>query len=405
MAGIRKSGGRQYARSFYRLNKKQVEIRVPLQNPNEPYITKYVAESRKTRYEKKYEAEVINNHIKGKKLDTSKLDWFSDDAIKYKENSVILKQAVDRWLAYVKSERLEENTIGIYKRHMWAFMEVIGETVPVKSLKTSHIDAFKISQQSVAIATLHSKLRTIDNFFGFCVDRSDDYGLIAKPKVKKPTLPKGNPMIISNNQFFSALNEIDKIYSPDRANFLRSIYNFYRDTGLRLSEPFNFELFADRIRIKAGRTKNSYPRNVYLTKDQVLTIERMRSYVDSQVKQKKSRVNQIKYFSRIWKNVLRKTNAPEKINFHSLRDTFATRLYFLTGDIYKVCGALGHSDIKMTTKYTHNDTLELVQAFPDIAKRHNREQNGHQMMDTTALSSLQTDSQSDNFTRVNAGVV
>ena len=49
--------------------------------------------------------------------------------------------------------------------------------------------------------------------------------------------------------------------------------------------------------------------------------------------------------------------------------------------------------------------LELVQAFPDIAKRHNREKNGHRMMDTTALSSLQTDSQSDNFTRVNAGVV
>ena len=33
------------------------------------------------------------------------------------------------------------------------------------------------------------------------------------------------------------------------------------------------------------------------------------------------------------------------------------------------------------------------------------EQNEHRMMDTTALSSLQTDSQSDNFTRVNAGVV
>ena len=77
----------------------------------------------------------------------------------------------------------------------------------------------------------------------------------------------------------------------------------------------------------------------------------------------------------------------------------------LFGSEEKVCDALGHSDIKMTTKYTHNDTLELVQAFPDVAKRHNREQNGHQMMDTTALSSLQTDSQSDNFTRVNAGVV
>ena len=43
--------------------------------------------------------------------------------------------------------------------------------------------------------------------------------LVVKPKIKKPTLPKGNPMIISDNQFFSALNKIDKIYSPDWANF------------------------------------------------------------------------------------------------------------------------------------------------------------------------------------------
>ena len=66
---------------------------------------------------------------------------------------------------------------------------------------------------------------------------------------------------------------------------------------------------------------------------------------------------------------------------------------------------VGHSNIKMTTKHTHHDTIELAQEFSDIAKRDKWEQNGHKMMDTTSISSLQTDSQSDNFITVIAGVV
>jgi len=32
--------------------------------------------------------------------------------------------------------------------------------------------------------------------------------------------------------------------------------------------------------------------------------------------------------------------------FHNLRDTFATRLYYASGSIAKICDRLGHSDIK-----------------------------------------------------------
>ena len=73
-------------------------------------------------------------------------------------------------------------------------------------------------------------------------------------------------------------------------------------------------------------------------------------------------------FSRIFKTMLRKVGAPSEMHFHNLRDTFATRLHFQYGDIYRVCGALGHSDIKMTSAYTSFDLIELSTAFPDIAK-------------------------------------
>jgi len=123
------------------------------------------------------------------------------------------------------------------------------------------------------------------------------------------------------------------------------------------------------------------------------------------VKYGKNQRNQIKYFSRIFKNMLRRVGAPSEMHFHNLRDTFATRLYFQYGDIYRVCGALGHSDIKMTSAYTSFDLIELSTAFPDIAKIKEMDQTGHNKPANTHSSSLQSGIKSDYFMRITAGVV
>ncbi|MEE3196436.1 MAG: hypothetical protein VX260_05715, partial [Candidatus Neomarinimicrobiota bacterium] len=49
-----------------------------------------------------------------------------------------------------------------------------------------------------------------------------------------------------------------------------------------------------------------------------------------------------------------------------LRKTFASRLYFLTGQEFTLCYALGHTDTSMTKQYTNLDKVELTRAFPDI---------------------------------------
>ena len=55
-----------------------------------------------------------------------------------------------------------------------------------------------------------------------------------------------------------------------------------------------------------------------------------------------------------------------KGKFHDLRKTFATRLYFLTGQEFTLCYALGHTDTSMTKQYTNLDKVELSRSFPDI---------------------------------------
>jgi len=56
---------------------------------------------------------------------------------------------------------------------------------------------------------------------------------------------------------------------------------------------------------------------------------------------------------------------------HDLRKTFSTRLYFLTGQEFTLCRALGHTDTSMTMQYTNLDKVELSRSFPDIVAMKN----------------------------------
>jgi len=249
----------------------------------------------------------------------------------------------------------------------------IGRKLLVKNLTTSHVDSFKQTQKKIALATLHSKLRSIENFLRWAVKRQKTYGLTQndKPCIDKPKLVVKKPLYITNDMFNRVLIIIDKKYigDPEKADYLNKVFHLYRNTGLRLREPFRNNLESDCLKIKAGRTKNSYERPVYLTEDQVQTVKRMKETVQEGIKRGKNRRNMENYISRIFKSAL-VSLAETGYKFHCLRDTFATRLYYETGDIYKVCGHLGHADITMTTKYTHFDERELEKAFPDIAKYH-----------------------------------
>ena len=158
-----------------------------------------------------------------------------------------------------------------------------------------------------------------------------------------------------------------KIGDDDRELFI-SAYRLYRDTGLRLSEPFNNELKIDeagyRLKIIGSRTKNSYQRFLHLTQEQAMIIIQLNEWVDRQLKTRKRRQLTIKVLSRVFKKALRSSHIEGK--FHDLRKTFASRLYFLMGEEFTLMYALGHTDTSMTQQYTNLDRVELSRAFPDI---------------------------------------
>ena len=65
------------------------------------------------------------------------------------------------------------------------------------------------------------------------------------------------------------------------------------------------------------------------------------------------------YVSKYFKKAVRKAKMDEKIHFHTLRHSFASRLVQKGASIYIVKELLGHSDVTTTQIYSHLEQRNL----------------------------------------------
>ena len=285
-------------------------------------------------------------------------------------------ELIDRYEDYIKSQRLCDNTISMYLRTLHEFGNSLTNS-NVKRIHQRNFTSFKNSMPKLSDHTINRKLRTLQTFFNWLFDEN----YIDNPvRIKK--LPVIEPPInyYSNVEFKLILENVKdgfpfkqvKTIDGDKELFLKA-YWLYRDTGIRLAEPFDNELKMDddgyRLKIIGSTTKNSYLRYVHLTEQQGITIIQMNEWQDRQLKRRKNRYGTIQVFSRVFARALKKERI--KGDLHDLRKTFASRLWYLTGQEFALCHVLGHTDTSMTKKYTILDKVELSRAFPDITKLKN----------------------------------
>ena len=311
----------------------------------------------------------------GVKKIKNEIDWLRRSGTLV-DISLTLSQAISEYEQYCMAQRLNENTIVIYLHALNEFAKTI-RIKHVSNIKRRHFTNFKNSMVHSSKHTVNRKLRALQTFFNWMFDE----GLIDNPvKIKKLSVINRPVNYFSNADFEIILQNVKKgfpyseakINDGDRELFIDA-YRLYRDTGLRLSEPFNNQLKRDddgfRLRIVGSTTKNSYERYVHLTEQQALTIIQMNEWLNNQLKTRKNRYATIKVFSRVFSKALKMSHLSGK--FHDLRKTFASRLYFLTGQEFTLCYALGHTDTNMTKQYTNLDKVELSRAFPDIVAMKN----------------------------------
>ncbi len=72
-------------------------------------------------------------------------------------------------------------------------------------------------------------------------------------------------------------------------------------------------------------------------------------------------------YSKVFKDACREIGSGDR-KFHNLRDTFAIRLWAVTGDIHYVSKVIGHTSVTMTEKYANFNVRRLISDFPSLSK-------------------------------------
>jgi len=371
--GVKKIDGIYYKRLTWNSESKgnRVDIQFPLSTKDEQ-ISNHEIQYRVTRLVQQYKPILIRIYEDGGSRTIrefkNKIDWLNEDVIDI-DTKYSINQSIKDYEADCKSNAIKKGTLAGYLFKVNWFGKTIGFSHPVSRIKKKHITFFKQSMlqgkngRPYSKHYLNSVLRGLRTYLNWLYDE----GKIKEvPKIKMFSVPKCSPRYYTNEEFELIMDNIHCINESVDDLMIRT-YRMYRETGLRLFEPFENELESDRLKIHGSSTKNSYKRNVYLTEQQVMLIIELRAFIDEKVKKGKSEEGAVKNISRAFKSALKNAKIPYG-KFHNIRDTFATRLYYLTDDIAKVSDRLGHTGFDMTRKYTKFDEVELMDAFPDICE-------------------------------------
>lgn len=176
--------------------------------------------------------------------------------------------------------------------------------------------------------------------------------------IKTARLPEKQPIYFTKNEFsllMASVNDDD----------LKDLIYFAVNTGLRQMELLTLKwnqvdltgkfVILDNNEYK---TKSGKVRTIPLNQKALEILERrisnaglVFSYQGNPIKQQ--------FISHKFKKLVKKVGLNSKLNFHSLRHTFATWLLQRGASIYEVSKLLGHADIKTTEIYSHLSPNDL----------------------------------------------
>jgi len=185
--------------------------------------------------------------------------------------------------------------------------------------------------------------------------------------IKKPKLPQKQPLYFSETDFGILLRTIDN-------QDIKDLINIATLTGLRQMELITLTwqqvAFKNKILTLDNRnhfTKSKRIRTIPLNVKalQILTERQMKcdaefifTYNNQPIKQD--------FISKKFKKYVLKAGLNRKLNFHSLRHTFASWLVQRGVSIYEVSKLLGHSSISVTEIYSHLRAEDLREAVEKL---------------------------------------
>jgi len=228
----------------------------------------------------------------------------------------------------------------------------------IESLAQADIDGFKhfMKRKEYADATINITVRNLRTWYEW-MKRTEIY---EKPLVLKQIPIRGvKPIYVSNAEFELILNSVD--------DYLKRVFNLYRETGMRAKEPILGEIVGSFLIVSPENSKSGREREVYLTQKQIMTVREMqrKTHIEPRRQGADPTTHSHMYFTRQFKAACRKNGIKGK-RLHSLRHTYALRAFLKERDLYSVAKKMGHSSLSVTMTYASFSMRRLAEDFPDI---------------------------------------
>ncbi len=243
-----------------------------------------------------------------------------------------------------------------------------------------------------APATLARRIATLKHFLRICSEEVQGFSCPVQ-QVRLPVLPVERPKSLSPDtveQIVSYLNDFCEKRLSFKAVRDRVLVHTLLSTGLRADEvrilTLN-QISADGAWFTDVRTKGRKFRKVYIAESLRARIQEYLPHREEEIRKKLPRLpksidKKIPLFvgirgahagdlrsfrlneKTIWR-IVSSTCRAVGVHPHLLRHTFANRLLETTHDIRLVSQALGHSDLRVTMKYTERSDEDVARAIED----------------------------------------
>ena len=176
------------------------------------------------------------------------------------------------------------------------------------------------------------------------------------PMIDMLKMEESLPIYITDDEFHAVLNEVgvDSFYG--RAFF------FYRETGVRLREPFIATLDGNWLDIP-NTSKGKRPRSIELDDFLLSIYKELKQWADTCNLVEGSRG---RHLSKKFKKALRSCGVDESKHMHSLRHTYAVRRRVMGVPLATIQANMGHRSITTTEIYAKIELKKLRSHFPTL---------------------------------------
>ncbi|MDR1031889.1 MAG: site-specific integrase [Holosporales bacterium] len=232
-------------------------------------------------------------------------------------------------------------------------------SMPMKEISPFILEKLKkqMSDAGRAPRTITYALALVRQVFNYAKNNDLYNGDNPVSKIKKPSEDNRRSRFLSQEESITLLEELSKV-SPT----VHDIALISLKCGLRAGEVF--KLTWNDVDFRNGTilikdTKSGRNRNAIMTKDVKEMLERRRGLSSGLVFLSRTG-EQITEVSDAFTRAVERlgfnegiTDRRQKVVFHTLRHTYASRLVMSGVDLYTVQRLMGHSTISMTERYSH----------------------------------------------------